>query len=72
MRKVAPRRPHSSNKDRVRDREKSVICECLVQLSVAAVAQEVREALPSINNTLRGPLELKEPRQQRCRCYCVG
>lgn len=36
------------------ERKKSVICECLVQLSVVAELQEVARVLTSINNTLSG------------------
>lgn len=51
---VTSERQRKDQREGVGGREKSVICECLVQLSVAADLQEVEWLLASINNSLSG------------------
>lgn len=51
---VTSERQRKDQREGVGRREESVICECLVQLSVAADLQEVEWLLDSINNSLLG------------------
>lgn len=52
-------------------KEKSVICECLVQLSVVAELQEVAWVLASINNALSGVQRGRENERRGEREYTV-
>lgn len=53
------------------EKEKSVICECLVQLSVVAELQEVAGLLASINNALSGVQRGRENERRGEREYAV-
>lgn len=64
-------RERKEQRDRVGEKEKSVICECLVQLSVTAELQEVAGVLASINDVLSWVQRDRENERRGQREYTV-